>query len=309
MAEAETTPRVFWQGHEGARIARVKEFDIIDCRTCGFVHVTPLPDPESLVSTYRDDYYVEEKPMFLSFAGEDQAWAELFQNDRLEIFERLLGAERRRLLDIGSGPGFFLKTAKDRGWQTKGIEPSRQAAAHAKALGLDIVEAFFGPETAPTLGRFDAVHLNNVLEHLPDPIGVLTLARDLMESGGLICINVPNDYSPFQIAGRQQVGAAEWWLAPPHHLNYFNFDSGARLLERLGFQVVERTTSFPMELFLMMGEDYIGKDDVGRACHNRRKNFDLALDKAGLGETRRAFYRALANCGIGREAVLIAVKP
>ncbi len=308
MAEAETATRA-WQGHKGPRLARVKDFDIIDCHTCGFVHVTPLPDPESLVSTYRDTYYVKEKPTFLSFAAEDQAWAELFQNDRLEIFEQRLGPARRRLLDIGSGPGFFLKTAQDRGWQVKGIEPSRQAAAHAKDLGLDIVEAFFGPETAPALGRFDAVHLNNVLEHLPDPIGLLTLAHDLIEPGGLICINVPNDYSPFQIAGRSQVGADAWWLAPPHHLNYFNFDSGARLLERLGFEVVERTTSFPMELFLMMGEDYIGKDDVGRACHNRRKKFDLAFDQAGLGETRRAFYRALASSGIGREAVLIAVKP
>jgi hypothetical protein len=48
---------------------------------------------------------------------------------------------------------------------------------------------------------------------------------------------------------------------------------------------------------------------VGRACHNRRKRFDLSLEEAGLGETRRAFYRALASCGIGREAVLVGVKP
>ncbi len=75
MAEAETTPSVVWQGHEGPRLARVKDFDIIDCRTCGFVHATPLPDAESLVSTYRDDYYVEEKPTSLTFAIEDQAWA------------------------------------------------------------------------------------------------------------------------------------------------------------------------------------------------------------------------------------------
>jgi SAM-dependent methyltransferase len=306
MAEHET---VRWHGHEGRRLAHIKDFDIVDCTVCGFVHATPLPDPQSLVSTYRDDYYVEEKPTFISHAAEDQAWAEMFQADRLTIFERLLPAERRRILDIGCGPGFFLKTAKDRGWQPKGIEPSRQAAAHARELDLDITEAFFGPETAPALGRFDVVHLNNVLEHLPDPIGLLTLARDLLLPGGLICINVPNDFSPFQIAGQKRVGAGEWWLAPPHHLNYFNFDSGTRLLERLGFQVVERTTSFPMELFLLMGDDYIGKDDIGRACHNRRKSFDLAFEAAGLGDTRRAFYRALANLGIGREAVLIAAKP
>ncbi len=302
-------PSISWQSHEGPRLARVTEFDVIDCQTCGFRHAVPLPGPECLVETYREAYYSKEKPTFLTRSGEDQAWAELAQSDRLEIFERVLWPERRRLLDIGCGPGFFLKTAKDRGWQAKGIEPSRQAAGHARDLGLDITEGFFGPDTAPSLGRFDAVHLNNVLEHLPDPIGLVALARDLLDPGGLICVNVPNDFSPFQIAGRKEVGAGPWWLVPPHHLNYFDFESATRFLEKLGFKVVDRTTSFPMELFLMMGEDYIGKDEIGRACHGRRKRFDLSLEAAGLGETRRAFYRALANLGIGREAVLIAVKP
>ena len=59
----------------------------------------------------------------------------MFQRDRLESFEALLPANRRRLLDIGSGPGFFLKSAASRGWNVLGVEPSRQAAAHAKRLG------------------------------------------------------------------------------------------------------------------------------------------------------------------------------
>ena len=314
MCKDSLTKTVSWQSaqgvsHSGAALARVKDFDIIACTSCGFRHAVPLPEPESLVEAYSERYYTEEKPTFIAYAAEDQAWGQLVQNDRLEIFAARLGPARRRLLDIGCGPGFFLKTAQEQGWQTKGIEPSRQAAAHAKSLGIDIVEGFFGPETAPCLGRFDAVHLNNVLEHLPDPIAVLTLARDLLEPGGLLCINVPNDFSPLQIAGQKAAGAGPWWIAPPHHLNYFDFDSAARLLERLGFAVAERTTSFPMELFLMMGEDYIGKDDIGRACHNRRKRFDLAFEAAGLSEARRAFYRALASAGMGREAVLIAVKP
>ena len=69
----------------------------------------------------------------------------------------------------------------------------------------------------------------------------------------------------------------------------------ATCLTRLGFPVAERTTSFPMEAFLLMGENYVGDPALGRACHTKRKRFDLALEQAGLGETRRAFYRALAE--------------
>ena len=46
---------------------------------------------------------------------------------------------------------------------------------------------------------------------------------------------------------------------------------------------------------------------LGRACHAQRKNFDLNLEKAGYREIRRAFYRALADAGLGREAAIVAV--
>ena len=98
-------------------------------------------------------------------------------------------------------------------------------------------------------------------------------------------------------------------MVPPHHLNYFDFDSLDALLTRLGLKVMERTPSFPMEAFAMMGENYPGDPALGRACHNKRKKFDLAFEAAGLKETRRDFYRALARLGIGREAIVIAVKP
>src|SRR5450755_3673097 len=132
-----------WQAHEGPRVTRKNGFDIIHCALCGFRHAVPLPDPAALEREYRETYYAEEKPTFLAHAGEDQEWAELAQRDRLESFERLLPTARRRILDIGCGPGFFLKTARERGWTVHGIEPSRQAAEHARGLGIEITEEFF----------------------------------------------------------------------------------------------------------------------------------------------------------------------
>ncbi|HET7336215.1 MAG TPA: class I SAM-dependent methyltransferase [Rhizomicrobium sp.] len=305
-AAAETI--IACQGHEGPRVTRAKGYDVIACQACGFRHVVPLPEPAALESAYRETYYADEKPTFLAHAGEDQAWAQLSQDDRLDVMEALLPRPRRRLLDIGSGPGFFLKTAKNRFWQVMGIEPSRQAAAHARDLGVEVTEGFFNAETAAKLGRFDAVHLNNVLEHVPDPANIVTLAHGLLEPGGVICTGVPNDFSPLQIAAEAS-GLEPWWVQPPHHLNYFDFDSLQSLLEKIGFTARERLTSFPMEAFLLMGDHYTSDPALGRACHTKRKRFDMALESAGLRETRRDFYRALAGTGLGREAVIIATKP
>ena len=309
MHAAAAEPIIAWQAHEGPRIARVKGYDVIHCELCGFRHVLPLPDPTAMEAARRRANIEEDVHNFEPQGNDDRVWLEITFNDRLESFERLLAPERRRLLDVGSGTGAFLKSAKKRGWRVLGIESSRQVSAQARRLGIEVAEGFFNDETAAGLGRFDAVHLNNILECAPNPTNVAILARDVLDPGGILCINVPNDFSPFQIAASTIVGTGEWWVAPPYHLNYFDFDSAAALLERLGLKVAEHTTSFPMELFLMMGDDYTKDRALGRMCHAKRKRFDMALEMSGFKETRRAFYRALANAGIGREAILIAVKP
>src|SRR5665213_766515 len=81
--------------HDGPLVARAKGYDVIACAICGFRHVVPYPAPGALDHAYREAYYSEEKPDFLSHAAEDQEWAALAQNDRLEIFERLLPRGRR----------------------------------------------------------------------------------------------------------------------------------------------------------------------------------------------------------------------
>ena len=67
--------------HHGPRVAHAKNHDIIDCFTCGFRHVLPLPDPASLEREYRENYYADEKPNFIAHAGEDQQVALIRQPD------------------------------------------------------------------------------------------------------------------------------------------------------------------------------------------------------------------------------------
>jgi hypothetical protein len=55
-----------------------------------------------------------------------------------------------------------------------------------------------------------------------------------------------------------------------------------------------------------MGENYVGDDELGRACHGRRKNLEVNLQKAGLGELKHSLYRFFAELDIGREVQVIA---
>lgn len=295
--------------HAGPSCARVGDFDVIECAACGFRHLLPVPTTEQLEHVYRHEYYSQEKPLYLERTREDRPWTDVVYDERYAAFESLLPASARSLLDVGSGPGFFLLRGRERGWRTLGIEPSSQSAAHSRELGLEIVEEFLDARSAAALGAFDVVHLSQVLEHIPDPRALLGLVHGLVRPGGLVCVVVPNDFNPFQLALRDACGYAPWWVAPPHHINFFDFDSLARLLGACGFEVLRRDTTFPIDMFLLMGEDYVGDDAMGRRCHERRKRFEMNLARAGLGDLKQRLYRSFAEHGLGREVVLIGRRP
>lgn len=295
--------------HTGAILDRHDQFTVIDCENCGFAHATPLPSAAELESAYTETYYAVEKPDYLIRAEADAPWAAMFYDDRLTAIEEAFGNLKPvapRILDIGCGPGHFLLSAKEKGWRAEGVEPSRQAAEYAAAKGLTVHNRMFDLDWVRAQTPFDAAHSMNVLEHVADPAGILRAAHAALTPGGAICVGVPNDYNALQAAARKS-GQHPWWVVPPHHLNYFSFDSLERLLRRCGFTPVSRLTSFPMETFLLMGRNYVGDDYAGRALHAERKAFDANLQSLDPA-IRRRFYRALSDQGFGREAVVIAKK-
>lgn len=303
-----------WSDSAGVRHAGpvrqvVGDFSVIDCACCEFKHVVPLPTPKELETVYSHEYYTQEKPFYIDRYLEDKVWWDAVYAERYDVLERQLGGRKGSILDVGSGPGLFLALGRSLGWRVKGVEPSEKASQYSRQeLGLDIENMFLNADTAPSLGQFDVVHMGEVLEHLTDPAGMLTLIRDLIRPDGLLTVIVPNDFNPLQMILRDHLGYQPWWVAPPHHLNYFSHVSLQKLVERVGFEVVYLESTFPIDMFLMMGKNYVGNDPQGREVHGLRKTFDQHLFDAGAVDLRRQLYGAFAKLGLGREVVLYARK-
>lgn len=297
-----------WKNHIGAIFDSVNDFDVIECETCGFKHIIPIPSYKELKKVYQEEYYTKDKPFYLERHKEDLDWWKLVYSLRFEAFEQRLPEGCRSILDIGSGPGYFLLQGKNRGWKTLGVEPSAQAAAYSRKMGLEIIEGFFSEQVAASLGFFDVVHMSEVLEHVPDPQSLIRLVRGQLTADGLVYIVVPNDYNPFQHVLRKVCGYRPWWVAPPHHINYFNFNSLARLLSNNGFEVISCESTFPIDMFLLMGDNYVDNDQAGRRCHGLRKTFELNLAKANNTKLLKKLYQGFVEIGIGREVVIIAGK-
>lgn len=118
-----------------------------------------------------------------------------------------LGAPDRAgaALDIGCGYGGFLKAFVTRGFKAYGVEIDRNLATLAELNlggsnldGTVYVGDLFSGDLS--LGTFDLITVNDVIEHLPDPIGAFNMLARMLNPGGVIGIYAPNGKSVFYAA-------------------------------------------------------------------------------------------------------------
>jgi len=223
-------------------------------------------------------------------------------------------------LDVGSGSGFFLKRAKERGWTVNGIEPNKIASNYSEKIGIPVINDFFQNIDNKKMKKYDVINLFDVLEHVHNPSELLKKCHRLLKSGGIIVIEVPNDYNPLQKIVQKSLKKEEYWLtiltksrnynwaSKIDHVNYFNFFSLKKLLTKLRFKVIYQQSTFPLELFLLMGDDYLKSEKIGKKIHQKRINLEMNLMIDENMRIKKEIYEKFAEIGIGRTAIIYAKK-
>ncbi len=287
----------------------------------GFKQAWPRPSAEDLREFYADGFYDSEYPAYLSQMESDRPFWDATWSLRRSLLETALPLCRRRFLDIGASGGFLLDHFQQHGWQVAGIEPSRAAVRWAKEkFDIDVfcgelldypvpISVGTSEETSKDEAPlFDAIHCAQVFEHVLDPVASIARVSELLAPGGVAFIEVPNDFNAFQEVARKDLNKPSWWVAPRVHLNYFDAESLSGVLSAHGMEEEDRLASFPMELFLLMGEDYVGDPERGSVCHAKRMRFEETLFAQGASDTLLQFYRALGNASLGRTIGILARK-
>jgi SAM-dependent methyltransferase len=153
------------------------------------------------------------------------------------------------LLDVGSGLAVFPYRMKQAGWQCTALDPDRRAVAHARDVaGVRAVVGDFMTIGPDQLGEFDVITFNKVLEHVEDPVAMLSRASRHLAPRGFIYVEVPDSEAAVDGPEREE------FFIEHHHV--FSPASITMTAERAGFRVEalvrlrEPSTKLTIRVFL-----------------------------------------------------------
>ena len=216
----------------------VQGADYIACHECGLARMDPMPSDTDLLANFDAGYFEGAAvPGGYDDYGADEELHRRNARRRLDRIARHRGAlTPRSLLDIGCAYGYALDEAREAGWSAVGVEPSPEAAFHARARGLPVFSDVAAATSAHPEG-FDVVCLCQVLSHVPDPLATVTGAVKSLKPGGLLFIETwRRDAWPARVAGRH------WHVIVPPTVVWLETSRSIRsLLDRVGLEVVDWT--------------------------------------------------------------------
>lgn len=218
--------------HTSADVRELGDCHVVLCNSCAIARTEPVPDDTARVITPD----VQRETM----NSVQRALLRRFIRQRVSRVRPLLPSDRRpRVADVGGGACAFANALAATGCDVSVFEPNAANAPFADAnSGVRFVAAPFDERAVVEAhiadGSLDAITMWHALEHVPDPVATLALARRLLRPGGVLYVSVPNlDSLQADISGTL------WCYADiPRHLTHFSPEGLESRMQQAGFAAV-----------------------------------------------------------------------
>jgi 2-polyprenyl-3-methyl-5-hydroxy-6-metoxy-1,4-benzoquinol methylase/Zn ribbon nucleic-acid-binding protein len=205
-------------------------FHYIKCQECEFVYLNPRLNKKSLFEFYNGPWvkvYNSRK-----FYSKNEV---VEKNNNRNLMEIKSIIKNGKLLEIGCGDGHFLQLARDKdNFEVFGVELDPETSQYARTKrGLINVKTEAFENIKYPENFFDVVYMNDVLEHLQNPLQIMEECYKILKEGGLIVINVPNvDGLVYKFVGEKHTCVFGF-----EHLNFFSDKTLSSILTKIGFDV------------------------------------------------------------------------
>jgi cyclopropane fatty-acyl-phospholipid synthase-like methyltransferase len=195
------------------------------CTDCGFSFAAQRPSASAL-ETHYNSY------------RRNNHFSEITRKRYNELLNTLEHHRKHnRLLDVGCGDGYFLETAKARGWEVFGTEFTQNAVEICRAKGITMFQGTI--LDVPQELEFDVITTFEVIEHMNNVTEFAARTHTLLRSGGLFYFTTPN----FNSLSRRKLKGNWRVIDYPEHLSYFTSSTIVRLLTKQGFSKIRLITT------------------------------------------------------------------
>jgi 2-polyprenyl-3-methyl-5-hydroxy-6-metoxy-1,4-benzoquinol methylase len=216
-------------------VAKKDSWSYYRCGFCPLVFSHPQPSFPELTAAYQ--HYLPGDP------DQIQAWSRSLE-EVIQKSAKLIEERRKpgRVLDVGSGYGFFLQYMAKRGWEVDGIEISQPGRDYCRTHfpGLPVRSNPL-PDLSIPDNSYDAVTLFYVIEHLPDPLMALREAFRILKPGGILLLRWPHTTPIVRLLGPFSR------FLDLYHTPYHLFDFSKYFIEKklltIGFIGIKTTIS------------------------------------------------------------------
>ena len=76
--------------HKGKTIRKVGKYTVINCKSCKFIHIHPIPSNEELHAFYNNDFYQKTKPNYIQGNEKDIQYLNYTFDEKLDISYKIL---------------------------------------------------------------------------------------------------------------------------------------------------------------------------------------------------------------------------
>lgn len=287
-------------------------FDKVNMNSFGFFELKEKPTEEQLKNYYENKYYQDgDGPYRIQYSEAEVTYFNHQLNQRYAVLNEIMGLNNKtsmRFLDVGCGEGWALSFFKREKWEVLGLDFSDYGC---KSHNTDCVSHMRVGNIYETLTslkneneKFDVIWLDNVLEHVLDPLSLLQECKGLIKVQGVLVIEVPNDFSHLQqLLYNREIVSKPFWVAIPDHISYFNSEGVTALCRSAGWETRFSMSDYPIDLNLFNpNTNYINDPSRGKSCHQARIEVENFLSSIS-GTKLIDLYKLLAEMGLGRDIV------
>ena len=280
----------------------------------GFYELAEKTSAQELKKYYEDKYYQEAKGSYeLEYTPDELKYFKV----RLEQHEAVINAchppsktsGTKSFLDVGCGEGYAMSYFRRQGYSVRGLDFSSAGMQSKNPECLDsLITGDVGELLQAEINSskcYDVIWLQNVLEHVLDPVELLRALRNLVSPEGIAVITVPNDCSNIQREALERGHIdREFWVVPPDHQSYFDNEGLANIACETGWHVMDLLGDFPIDWYLYHpGSNYVSNPSVGKDAHWARVQLELLFSKKPI-EDVLGFKRGIAKIGSGRDLTI-----